>query len=128
MWVMQSLPQKFFCAGAENFCDELCAGAGRGELRLPSIGGGVLSLCSFVPLFAPAGPSAHAPAVSLSVHKTFAIPVGVAVFHYNQLPTKNSSLIKSIKKTGVEKDSFFYTYFNLWAYWTDPFSLKTEYK
>jgi len=49
------------------------------------------------------GPSAHAPAASLSVQKTFAIPAGVAVFYYNQLPTKNSSLIKSIQKTGVEK-------------------------
>ncbi|MEK4485566.1 hypothetical protein MHH81_08155 [Psychrobacillus sp. FSL H8-0484] len=81
MWVMQSLPQKFFC-------DELCAGAGRGELRLP-------------------------------------FPAEVVVFHYNQLPTKNGSLIKSIQKTGVEKDSFFYTCFNLWAYWTalTPFSV-----
>ena len=48
-----------------------------------------VAFLAFVPLFAPARPSAHAPAASLSVQKTFAIPAGVAVFHYNQLPTKN---------------------------------------
>ncbi|WP_336499232.1 hypothetical protein [Psychrobacillus sp. FJAT-51614] len=31
------------------------------------------------------GSSAHAPAASLSVQKTFAIAAGVAAFHYNQL-------------------------------------------
>ncbi|ALC87975.1 hypothetical protein AM499_20865 [Bacillus sp. FJAT-22090] len=31
------------------------------------------------------GSSAHAPAASLSVQKTFAIPAGVAAFHSNQL-------------------------------------------
>ncbi|KQL33215.1 hypothetical protein AN959_16715 [Psychrobacillus sp. FJAT-21963] len=31
------------------------------------------------------GSSAHAPAASLSVQKTFAIPAGVATFHSNQL-------------------------------------------
>ncbi|MEK4486569.1 hypothetical protein MHH81_13395 [Psychrobacillus sp. FSL H8-0484] len=80
MWVMQSLPQD----AAILDCLPL-----------------EVAFLSFVPLFAPAGPSAHA------------IPAGVTVFHYNQLPTKNSSLIKSIQKTGVEKDSFFYTYFTL---------------
>jgi len=68
-----------------------------------------VAFLAFVPLFAPAGPSLHAPATSLSVQKTSAIPAGVAVFHYNQLPTKNSSLIKSIQKTGVEKESRFST-------------------
>jgi len=33
---------------------------------------------------APVGLSAHAPAASLSVQKTSAIPAGVAAFRYNQ--------------------------------------------
>ncbi|WP_156350739.1 hypothetical protein [Psychrobacillus sp. FJAT-21963] len=40
------------------------------------------SLTTFSP-----GSSAHAPAASLSVQKTIAIPAGVAAFHFNQLLT-----------------------------------------
>ncbi|WP_342600843.1 hypothetical protein MHB48_07375 [Psychrobacillus sp. FSL H8-0483] len=99
MWVMQSLPQD----AANLDC-------------LPF----EVAFLAFVPLFSPAGPSAHAPAASLSVQKTSAIPAGVAVFPYNQLPTKNSSFIKSIQITGVEKDSFFYTCFNFMGLLDSP--------
>jgi hypothetical protein len=38
--------------------------------------------------------------------KTSAISAGVAVFHYNQLHTPNSRLLKKHKKIAVEKVSF----------------------
>jgi len=37
-----------------------------------------VAFLAFVPLYVPAGPSAHAPAASLSVQKTSAIPAEVA--------------------------------------------------
>ncbi|WP_093264930.1 hypothetical protein [Psychrobacillus sp. OK032] len=43
-----------------------------------------VAFLAFVPLPAPAGLSAHAPAASLSVQKTSAIPAGVAAFRFNQ--------------------------------------------
>ncbi|ALC84534.1 hypothetical protein AM499_00880 [Bacillus sp. FJAT-22090] len=43
-----------------------------------------MALAASFTTFSP-GSSAHAPAASLSVQKTFAIPAGVAAFHSNQL-------------------------------------------
>ena len=60
----------------------------------------------------PVGSSAHAPADSLSVQKTSAIPAGVAVFHSNP-PTISSSCARQTynclqcSNLGIDKDSCF---------------------
>jgi len=50
-------------------------------------------------------------------------PRKASAYSGNQLPTKNSSFNKKYTKNRCRKRLVFYTCFNLWAYWTAPFSI-----